>query len=136
VIAVRRPRWRGQVLRPSLPNTDNTKCVPIILPMGESGEAPRVERPGTPSPPNTGDTECVPGDTGSLHSQRTAHTRISIEKIVNSVSEPSSINKDPDSVHGEKYKYFYEKICSFLKSLKTALHRYFVYIFYGKAFLG
>jgi hypothetical protein len=50
--------------------------------MGESGEAPRVERPGTPSPPNTGDTECVPGDTGSLHSQGTAHTRISFENLV------------------------------------------------------
>ncbi len=28
--------------------------------MGESGEAPRVERPGTPSPLNTGNTKWVP----------------------------------------------------------------------------
>jgi hypothetical protein len=44
---------------PSPPNTGNTKCIPTILPMGESGEAPRVERPGTPSPTNTSDTECA-----------------------------------------------------------------------------
>ncbi len=106
---------------PSPPNTGNTKWIPIILPMGESGEAPRVERPGTPSPPKTGDTECVPGDTGSLHSQRTAHNRISIEKIVNSVLEPSLINADPDS---DQTRNFTPLHCTFKHPLLLNSHRF------------
>ncbi len=64
-----RPGWRGQALlahqtpaiqRAFLASQGHYTGDPIILPMGESGEAPRVERPVTPTPPNADDTECAP----------------------------------------------------------------------------